>query len=106
MKASEMKLLAISLTLLAFWATEGVLHRLRHRIDHDRRRRADVPAGHRHHDLEGGAAENSVGHGRAVRHRYQPRHRVAADQGCVSGLPTSWSFNSASSTRPPCSSSA
>jgi len=27
MKASEMKLLAISLTLLAFWATEGVLHR-------------------------------------------------------------------------------
>jgi anion transporter len=26
MKASEMKLLAISLTLLAFWATEGVLH--------------------------------------------------------------------------------
>jgi Na+/H+ antiporter NhaD/arsenite permease-like protein len=27
-KASEMKLLAISLTLLAFWATEGVLHRL------------------------------------------------------------------------------
>ncbi|GIK79172.1 MAG: anion permease [Pseudorhodoplanes sp.] len=28
MKTSEMKLLAISLTLLAFWATEGVLHRL------------------------------------------------------------------------------
>jgi solute carrier family 13 (sodium-dependent dicarboxylate transporter), member 2/3/5 len=28
MKASEKKLLAISLTLLAFWATEGVLHRL------------------------------------------------------------------------------
>jgi anion transporter len=28
MKASEMKLLGISLTLLAFWATEGVLHRL------------------------------------------------------------------------------
>jgi anion transporter len=28
MKASEWKLLAISLTLLAFWATEGVLHRL------------------------------------------------------------------------------
>jgi anion transporter len=28
MKGSEMKLLAISLTLLAFWATEGVLHRL------------------------------------------------------------------------------
>jgi anion transporter len=28
MKASEMKLLAISLTLLGFWATEGVLHRL------------------------------------------------------------------------------
>jgi solute carrier family 13 (sodium-dependent dicarboxylate transporter), member 2/3/5 len=28
MKASEMKLLAISLTLLAFWATEGVLHRI------------------------------------------------------------------------------
>ena len=27
MKASEAKLLAISLTLLAFWATEGVLHR-------------------------------------------------------------------------------
>ena len=27
MKASEKKLLAISLTLLAFWATEGVLHR-------------------------------------------------------------------------------
>jgi anion transporter len=27
MKASEMKLLAISLTLLAFWATEGVLHK-------------------------------------------------------------------------------
>jgi solute carrier family 13 (sodium-dependent dicarboxylate transporter), member 2/3/5 len=27
MKASEMKLLAISLTLLGFWATEGVLHR-------------------------------------------------------------------------------
>jgi solute carrier family 13 (sodium-dependent dicarboxylate transporter), member 2/3/5 len=27
MKGSEMKLLAISLTLLAFWATEGVLHR-------------------------------------------------------------------------------
>jgi anion transporter len=27
MKPSEMKLLAISLTLLAFWATEGVLHR-------------------------------------------------------------------------------
>jgi anion transporter len=26
MKASEMKLLAISLTLLAFWSTEGVLH--------------------------------------------------------------------------------
>jgi len=28
MKLSEMKLLAISLTLLGFWATEGVLHRL------------------------------------------------------------------------------
>lgn len=28
MKASEKKLLAISLTLLAFWATEGILHRL------------------------------------------------------------------------------
>jgi anion transporter len=28
MKGSEMKLLAISLTLLAFWATEGLLHRL------------------------------------------------------------------------------
>jgi di/tricarboxylate transporter len=28
MKASEKKLLAISLTLLAFWASEGVLHRL------------------------------------------------------------------------------
>jgi hypothetical protein len=28
MKTSEKKLLAISLTLLAFWATEGVLHRL------------------------------------------------------------------------------
>lgn len=28
MKASEKKLLVISLTLLAFWATEGVLHRL------------------------------------------------------------------------------
>jgi anion transporter len=28
MKASEKKLLALSLTLLAFWATEGVLHRL------------------------------------------------------------------------------
>jgi len=28
MRASEKKLLAISLTLLAFWATEGVLHRL------------------------------------------------------------------------------
>ena len=28
MKAAEKKLLAISLTLLAFWATEGVLHRL------------------------------------------------------------------------------
>jgi anion transporter len=28
MKGSEMKLLAISLTLLAFWASEGVLHRL------------------------------------------------------------------------------
>jgi sodium-dependent dicarboxylate transporter 2/3/5 len=28
MKVSEKKLLAISLTLLAFWATEGVLHRL------------------------------------------------------------------------------
>jgi sodium-dependent dicarboxylate transporter 2/3/5 len=28
MKASEKKLLAISLTLLAFWATEGALHRL------------------------------------------------------------------------------
>lgn len=27
MKASEMKLLAISLTLLAFWATEGILHK-------------------------------------------------------------------------------
>jgi anion transporter len=27
MKASEMKLLAISLTLLGFWATEGILHR-------------------------------------------------------------------------------
>jgi anion transporter len=27
MKASEMKLLAISLTLLGFWATEGVLHK-------------------------------------------------------------------------------
>lgn len=27
MKTSEKKLLAISLTLLAFWATEGVLHR-------------------------------------------------------------------------------
>ena len=27
MKASEMKLLAISLTLIAFWATEGVLHK-------------------------------------------------------------------------------
>jgi di/tricarboxylate transporter len=27
MKASEKKLLAISLTLLAFWATEGILHR-------------------------------------------------------------------------------
>jgi di/tricarboxylate transporter len=27
MKASEKKLLAISLTLIAFWATEGVLHR-------------------------------------------------------------------------------
>ncbi|MCF2521717.1 DASS family sodium-coupled anion symporter [Bradyrhizobium sp. G127] len=27
-KASEMKLLAISLTLLAFWATEGVFHKL------------------------------------------------------------------------------
>jgi anion transporter len=27
-KAAEVKLLAISLTLLAFWATEGVLHRL------------------------------------------------------------------------------
>lgn len=27
MKASEMKLLAISLTLLAFWATEGALHK-------------------------------------------------------------------------------
>jgi len=27
MKGSEKKLLAISLTLLAFWATEGVLHR-------------------------------------------------------------------------------
>ena len=27
MKAAEKKLLAISLTLLAFWATEGVLHR-------------------------------------------------------------------------------
>jgi len=28
MKTSEIKLLAISLTLLAFWATEGVLHKL------------------------------------------------------------------------------
>jgi sodium-dependent dicarboxylate transporter 2/3/5 len=28
MKPSEMKLLALSLTLLGFWATEGVLHRL------------------------------------------------------------------------------
>ncbi len=28
MKTSEKKLLAISLTLIAFWATEGVLHRL------------------------------------------------------------------------------
>jgi len=28
MKASEKKLLAISLTLIAFWATEGVLHKL------------------------------------------------------------------------------
>jgi len=28
MKPAEMRLLAISLTLLAFWATEGVLHRL------------------------------------------------------------------------------
>jgi len=27
MKASEMKLLALSLTLIAFWATEGVLHK-------------------------------------------------------------------------------
>src|SRR5262249_39612083 len=27
MKASEIKLLAISLTLLGFWATEGILHR-------------------------------------------------------------------------------
>ena len=81
MKASEKKLLAISLTLLAFWATEGVLHKFDTSSDHDRGGRADVPARHRHHDLEGGAAQDPVGHDRAVRHRHQPRHRAAADQG-------------------------
>ncbi len=79
---------------------------VRYQHDDDHRRRADVPAGHRHHDLEGSSAENSVGHGRAVRHRHQPRHGVAADQGRACGSPISWSPNSASSRRPRCSSSA
>ena len=106
MKTAEKKLLAISLTLLGFWSTEGVLHSFDTVVDHARGGGADVPARHRHHDLEGGAAADSVGHDRAVRHRHQPRHGAAADQGRRHGSPTSWSPSSASSTRPRCSFSA
>ena len=83
MKTPEKKLLAISLTLLLFWSTEGVLHSFDTSSTTIAAVGADVPAGHRHHDLEGCAAEDSLGHDRAVRHRHQRRNGVAADQGRV-----------------------
>ena len=94
MKASEMKLLVISLTLLGFWATEGVLHRFDTVIDDDRRGGADVPARHRHHDLEGGAAAHSLGQ----RSCCSASASASAPRCCRPrarrGLPTSWSRSS------------
>ncbi len=79
-KASEWKLLVLSITLIAFWATEGILHKFDTCDDHDHRGRADVPAGFRHPHLEGRAGAHSLGHRHPVRRRHQPGHRAAADQ--------------------------
>ena len=58
----------------------GRAAQLRHQLHHGRGYRTAVPARHRHHDVETGAAHHSLGHYRAVRHWHQPRHRAAADQ--------------------------
>ena len=91
MKASEKKLLAISLTLLGFWATEGVLHR----FDTSTTTIAAVALmflpGIGIMTWKEAQPRIPVGHDRAVRHRHQPRHRAAADQGRRPGSPTSWS---------------
>ena len=88
MKASEKKLLAISLTLLAFWATEGVLHK----FDTSSTTVAAVALmflpGIGIMTWKEAQPQDPVGHDRAVRHRHQPRHRAAADQGRgVAGRP-------------------
>ena len=82
----------ISLTLIGFWATEGVLHKFDTSTTTITAVALMFLPGIGIMTLEGGAAEDPVGHHRPVRRRHQPRHGAAADQGRRHGSPTSSSM--------------
>ena len=75
----------------------------RHQHDHGHGGRAHVPAGHRHHHLEGGPAEDPMGHHRSVWIGISLGTALLQTKGAL-WLADTRSPNSASSTRPRCSS--
>jgi di/tricarboxylate transporter len=52
MKATEKKLVIISVVLLLFWVTEGILHKVPTTLIYLRSCYFDVPAWYQHYDLE------------------------------------------------------
>ena len=80
-KSQEFKLLVDLTHSSRFLGDRRRAAQVRHVVDNGRRGGADVLAGDRHHDLEGGAAAHSMGNDCAIWYRYQPRHCLAADQG-------------------------
>ena len=88
MTGAEKRLLTISLILLCFWATEGILHP----FDSSTTTTIAVALlflpGIGVMDWKQAQRADSLGHHRAVRRRHQPRHRAAADPGrAVAGQP-------------------
>ncbi len=81
MKPSEIKLLLLSITLIGFWATEGVLHKFDTSTTTITAVALMFLPGFGIMTLEGGAAQDPVGHDRSVRRRYQPWYGAATDHG-------------------------
>ena len=81
MKPSEMKLLLLSITLLGFWSTEGVLHKFDTSIDDHRAVALMFLPGFGIMSWKEAQPRIPWGTDRAVRRRYQPRYGAAADHG-------------------------